>query len=91
MRVILSARAELDFDAQVRWLRQYSPEAGRRAAESIVTTLDILADFPRIGQVVDGEQREKHVQFGRDGFIIQYRLMTDGLIVDRILHGRQAR
>ena len=91
MRVSLSPQAELDFAAQVRWLRRHSPRVGRRAAERIVAALDLLGTFPEIGRAVDGALREKHVQFGRDGFVIQYRLTDEGVAVERILHGRQAR
>ena len=91
MKVILSRRAELDFEAQVRWLYQHSPKAGRAAALRIVEVIDLLADFPDIGTAVDGGVREKQVQFGRDGFLIQYRWSGQTLIVLRIFHSRQDR
>lgn len=91
MKVILSPRAELDFEAQVKWLRQHSPDTGRRAADSIVRTLDLLTDFPEIGPAVSRGLREKHVEFGRDGFVIRYRVHQDHVRIMRILHGRQDR
>ena len=91
MRVILSPRAELDFEAQVRWLNQRSPTAGRFAALRIVEALDLLLDFPDAGTVVRPGVREKPVRFGRDGFMIRYRRSGRTLIVQRIFHGRQNR
>lgn len=91
MNVILSPRAELDFETQVRWLRQHSPAAGRAAALRIVEVLDVLSDFPDIGMVVHGAIREKQVQFGRDGFVIRYRRSVGAVTVLRIFHSRQAR
>ncbi|MFC7380141.1 type II toxin-antitoxin system RelE/ParE family toxin [Brevundimonas sp. GCM10030266] len=91
MKVILSPRAELDFETQVRWLAAHSPSAGRAAALRIVSAFDLLADFPDIGIRIRGDLREKQVQFGRDGFVIRYRRMRDTVIVLRILHGRQNR
>ena len=91
MKVILSPRAELDFEAQVRWLSLHSPTAGRTAALRIVEVIDLLSDFPHIGMVVRGEVREKQVQFGRDGFVIRYRQSGGTLVVLRIFHSRQGR
>jgi plasmid stabilization system protein ParE len=91
MRVILTRRAERDFEAQVRWLQQHSPAAGRAAALRIVEILDLLSHFPDTGMVVHGTTREKYVRFGRDGFVIRYRRSGDSLRVHRIFHSRQDR
>lgn len=91
MKVILSRKAELDFAAQVRWLNQHSPAAGRSAALRIVEVIDLLSDFPDMGTVVGSEMREKTVQFGRDGFVIRYRRSGQTLTVLRIFHSRQNR
>lgn len=91
MKVVLSPRAELDFEAQVQWLKEHSPDVGRRAATQIVETLNLLSDFPRLGVAVGRGVREKHIQFDRDGFVLRYRINGQTLRVLRILHGRQAR
>ena len=91
MRVILSPRAELDFQAQVKWLHLHSPEAGRAASIRIVEVIDLLSDFPDIGISVRGSIREKHVQFGRDGFVIRYRRTSRQVTILRIFHSRQDR
>lgn len=91
MKVILSPRAELDFEAQVKWLHLHSPDAGRAAAIRIVEVIDLLADFPDLGISIRGTIREKHVQFGRDGFVIRYRRADRKVTVIRIFHSRQDR
>lgn len=91
MKVILSPRAELDFEAQVKWLQLHSPGAGRAAAIRIVEMIGLLSDFPEIGQVVHGVIRDKQIQFGRDGFVIRYRLSDRTITVLRIFHSRQDR
>lgn len=53
--------------------------------------IDLLADFPQLGSVVHGQVRDKQFQFGRDGFVVRYRLTEDALIVLRIFHSRQDR
>jgi plasmid stabilization system protein ParE len=91
MKVILAPRAELDFQTQVAWLKLHSPAAGRKAALRIVEMIDLLADFPQLGLGMNSRTREKQFQFGRDGFVIRYRLEDDALIVMRIFHSRQDR
>lgn len=91
MKVILSPKAELDFEAQVRWLNQHSPAAGRSAALRIVEVIDLVSDFPDMGTVVSSGVQEKTVEFGRDGFVIRYRRSGRTLFIQRIFHGRQDR
>lgn len=91
MKVNLTPRAQLDFEAQVQWLKLHSPIAGRKAAVRIVEMIDLLADFPQLGFVVRGQIRDKQFQVGRDGFVIRYRVAEDALIVLRIFHSRQDR
>lgn len=91
MKISLSQQAYLDFEAQVRWLAEHSPSAGRQAAIRILEMIDLLADFPDLGMAVSANVREKPVQFGRDGFVIRYRRIDDAVLVMRIFHGRQDR
>jgi plasmid stabilization system protein ParE len=90
MKVVISRQAQRDFAAQVRWLHDHSPQAGRRAATLIVEALDLLSDFPEIG--VEGTTvRDKHLRFGRDGFVIRYEVRSGEIFVRRIYHSRQDR
>ena len=91
MKVTVTPQAERDFGAQVRWLHEHSPRAGRKASEQIVRALDLLADFPELGIEVGTGLREKHVRFGRDGFVIRYRIGVLTVTVLRIFHGSQDR
>lgn len=77
--------------AQIDWLFDRSPTAAERAALNLFDAIDLLADFPRMGVTADGVIREKHVRFGRDGFVIRYRPESDAIVVLRIFHGRQDR
>lgn len=91
MKVILSPRAQLDFEAQVKWLLLQSPSAGRAAALRIVETINLLSEFPDLGVALRNTIREKQVQFGRDGFVIRYHRDRERLTILRIYHGRQDR
>lgn len=91
MRIRLTLRAQSDLRAQIDWLAEHAPRSADKASHRIFNALDLLADFPRSGRVLNGVQREKIVEFGRYGFIIRYELHPNEVIVTAILHGRQAR
>ncbi len=91
MTVIISERAERDFATQIRWLSEHSPQAGKRAALRILHVLDLLEEYPNLGIELTRTLREKHVRFGRDGFVIRYSRQAGDIIVHRIFHTRQLR
>lgn len=91
MRVRFSRQARADLLAQIDWLAQLSPAAARRASQSIQNTLAWLADFPLAAPMADDHHRDAAVRFGRDGFLLRYRVEGDDLIIVRVFHGRQAR
>lgn len=91
MTVIVSDRAQRDFATQIRWLNENSPQAGKRAASRILHLLDLLEEFPNLGVELTRTLREKHIRFGRDGFVVRYSRRADDIIVHRIFHTRQLR
>jgi plasmid stabilization system protein ParE len=77
--VRLSSRAIDDLEHLRGWLSERSRPAAVRAVESIVASLAMIERFPEHGRQVRGAIRETFVNFGRDGFVIRYRLNnTDG-------------
>lgn len=91
MKVVLSARALDDVEAQRDWLLAMAPTAAEKAADAIAAKLALLTEYPFSAPVRGSGLREAIVIFGRDGFILQYRVVADLLTVERVLHGRQAR
>ena len=62
-----------------------------RAADQIDAMVAQLADFPESAPVIDGRHREATVNFGRDGFVLRYRVDPHAVTIVRVFHGRQAR
>lgn len=91
MRVKLTPQAQRDFAAQIDWLKERSPAAGRRAAKAIVEALDVLREFPASGSSVEIELREKAVRFGLYGYVIEYERHPATIYVTRIYHGARDR
>lgn len=91
MKVVLSRRANLDLMAQIDWLARLSPAAAADADAAIRHGLKSLEVFPAAGRAINSEERKLVVPFGRDGFIVIYRIEADRLVIGRVLHGRQDR
>lgn len=91
MKVRFTATARADLFAQIEWLAALAPPAARRAADQIGHQLLLLGEFPQAAPQVDEQHREATIRFGRDGFVIRYRIEADHLLVVRLFHGRQAR
>jgi len=76
--------------SQIVWLSERAPSAAAAAADQLDAAIDLLGDFPLAAPAVDERFRELPVDFGRDGFVLRYKV-TDVVTVVRVLHGRQKR
>ena len=84
-------RSRADLLSQIDWLAERTPQSARRAAERIHLQLALLAQFPEAAPESGGGHRDATVRFGRDGFVVRYRIEGDLVVVVRIYHGRQSR
>lgn len=90
MRVRLSIQATADRQRLAAFLAEHDPRAALRVVDAITTGIARLADMPRIGQRVGGA-RELYIRFGDSGYVVQYRIDADAVLVARIFHMREAR
>jgi len=91
VKVVLSRQAHLDLMAQISWLMSLSPRAARSAQQAIHTQLRTLAQFPAAGPSSESGEREWPIRFGRDGYVVVYRIEADRVVIGRIFHSRQDR
>jgi plasmid stabilization system protein ParE len=91
MKLIIETRAERDLSDLVNWLAERSPSAADRALEMFFSRVDRLLDFPTSAPEVEGGKRELFIDFGRDGFVVRYRLHQETILVERVYHGLQDR
>lgn len=92
-QVIYAAAALRDLNRLRDFLRPKNPSAARRAGEAIRNGLRMLEHQPRLGRPVEGlpeAYREWVVAFGRDGYVVRYRLDDDLVTILAIRHGREA-
>jgi plasmid stabilization system protein ParE len=88
--VAFSSRARRELFDKVDWLVARSPTAAASARSRIDDVLDRIAEYPDAAPVVGG-LRSARVDFGHYGFILQYRVRADAVVIMRVLHGRQNR
>jgi plasmid stabilization system protein ParE len=84
-------RAERDLDRLRGFLEAFSPEVARRAARSLRAGILGLSDFPDQGAPINGGRRELYLRFGDSGYVVQYRVDPDAILVARIFHLREDR
>lgn len=71
---------------------EVSPATWPRAAEEIAKGIEALAEFPDRGRpMLRSGRRELFVPFGRDAYVIQYRVFSQVVFVARIFHSRENR
>lgn len=91
-RVVVLGRAKRDLARLEEFLSTKNPAAANRAAAMIADGVLSLRDLAERGsQDAEGRFREIAVRFGRDGYVIQYVVEADRVLVARIFHALEDR
>lgn len=94
MRVEWSSRAKRALRGRVAFLHRRNPRAAAEIAPVVQAASDRLAEFPNIGRLYRGNQgplRELVVPFGSEGYILQYVVRNDLVVITNLKHQREAR
>lgn len=92
-QIIYTAAALRDIGRLRNFLRAKNPAAARRAAEAIRNGLKTLASQPRLGRPAEDlpePYREWVIEFGKDGYVVRYRVDGDAVMILAVRHGREA-
>jgi plasmid stabilization system protein ParE len=90
--VELSPGAERDLARLEDFLSLKSQKAADAAVVAITHAILSLREFPERAPATRGRgRRELLVKYGRDGYIIRYRVTATVVLVTRIFHGRERR
>ena len=85
MRRVYAPRAIRDLRHIGAYLSQYSPSGARRPLGEIKATLEILAEIPRIGRLIDAAGHRR-IPVIRCPYAIYYRIDRDNGLVLHIRH-----
>ena len=85
--------ARQDIERLYEFLRETSPEAGRRAVRLIRAGAAQLKAFPEVGKPMgdDTGRRELYLPFGASAYVLRYRCEDGDIVVIRVWHGRERR
>ena len=87
----LELAAESDLDRLVDFLDAVAPDAARKAARLIRSGILALSDYPERGVAMGDERRQLYLRFGVSGYVVQYRVDPDAIVIARIFHMREDR
>lgn len=84
-RIVRSSQSENDLVAVWRYIAADSPEAARRLLERIDQRIELLAEFPFIGesQPQFGEPTRRIIE---GSYLIYYDVLPDAIHVLRVFH-----
>jgi plasmid stabilization system protein ParE len=87
-----SPEARTDMTRLVAFLRKKTVDAARRVAVRVADAARALAEQPKLGRPVEGEDyRELIIPFGARVYVLRYRIDSDAIVIARIWHGREQR
>lgn len=92
-RLIWSPQATRDVQRLYRFLAAKNIAAAKRAVQAIRSGVGLICQQPRAGRPapeMDEAFREWLIRFGRDGYVVLYRLDHKDVVLLAIRHGREA-
>ena len=88
-RVELAPQAERDLVRLVDFLAEHSETAVRRAGDAIKLGLRSLARMPVRTRRISDDLREFDIRFGNSGYVVQFRVKHDTIVIARVFHMRE--
>jgi plasmid stabilization system protein ParE len=90
-RVQLTAQAERDLVRLANFLAEHSERAARRASRDIKAALRSLARMPARARRTSDNLHTFPIRFGQSGYVVQFRVRDDTVVIARIFHMREGR
>ena len=88
MPLRITAKGRRDLQEIHRYtVETHSPDRGHAYLRDLEAALDLIAAYPNLGRLVDGQLR----RFVRGKHVVLYRIVVGVVLIDRIFHGAQRR
>lgn len=92
-QVIYAPGAIRDLQRLREFLRPKNPVAAKRAADTIITALQVLGIQPQIGRPVEDmpdQYREWMIDFGDSGYVARYRFDGEAVTILAVRHQKES-
>ena len=92
-KIELSLLAEDDLEQLVRFLAERSPAAAMKVADGIVSSIEKLKDYPRLGHVISEFERDDLREITYKSYRIPYLIKENENTIEvvRIWHGARGK
>ena len=90
-RVNVTPEARADLFRLNLFLANQSPNAARRAMDAIDSGLRSLARMPARARRTSADLHTFPIRFGQSGYLVQFRVRDDTVVIARIHHMREDR
>lgn len=90
-QVVYSESALADLERAFEFIASHDPHVALAAARAIREGVDVLANHPLVGRVVEGGLRELVISYGKTGYVALYRFLPtqDQIRILAIRHQRE--
>ncbi|MFN7112474.1 MAG: type II toxin-antitoxin system RelE/ParE family toxin [Brevundimonas sp.] len=89
--VRLGEAVDADLQRLAEFIGQHSETAARRCVVAIQKGVTSLEVMPNRHPIIRDNRRELYIPFGASGYVVQYRVDLDVVVVARIFHSREDR
>lgn len=90
-KLVYSQRADADLARLELFIATQSKREAARAIARILRGLQNLQRFPELGTDIGESFRQLVLRYGRNGYVIRYRVLNDSILITRIWHSKEAR
>lgn len=90
-RIRFERKAAGDLERLIDFLNSLSPKAARRAAAAIRKEINTLTLFPDAWPQIAMGVRQMAIPFGDSGYVVQYRVDPEHVVIARVFHMREQR
>lgn len=90
-RVTVTSEARADLFRLDAFLATQSPRAARLAMDTIDVGLRSLQHMPARARRISADLHEFDVRFGKGGYVVQFRIDHDAVVIARVFHMREDR
>lgn len=75
------------------FIQPHNPKAAAKAARRIIESANLLVDSPYLGRPVENmpEFNQLFIPFGKNGYVLRYRVEGKKIVILRIWHARENR
>lgn len=90
-QIVYSESALADLERAFEFIARHDPHVALAAARAIREGVDVLANHPLVGRVVEGGLRELVISYGKTGYVALYRFLPtqDQIRILALRHQRE--